>query len=107
MKSRRLMILLYSFSIVGTPLIKWGGGGVGPSKIESLGGEGGGAKPFARKGDKPEKVGLMKKWGDCHFFYSLTTFTVCEGKVRFPLLLFGSLVFQVSHARFSSNSLLY
>ena len=46
MKSRRLMILLYSFSIVGTPLIKWGGGGVGPSKIESLGGEGGGYKKF-------------------------------------------------------------
>ena len=62
------MILLYSFSIVGIPLIKWGGGGVGPSKIESLGGEGGGAKPFARKGDKPEKVGLMKKWGGLSLF---------------------------------------
>ena len=29
----------------------------------------------------------------------------CVGKVRFPLLLFGSLVFWVSHARFSSTFL--
>ena len=43
-------------------------------------------------------------WG-CHFLllYSSIIFTVCEGKVRFPLLLFGSSVFWVSHARFWSN----
>ena len=57
MKSRRLMILLYSFSIVGTPLIKWGGGGVGPSKIESLGGEGGGQNLLLERGIN------LKRWG--------------------------------------------
>ena len=34
------------------------------------------------------------------------TFTVCEGKIRFPLLLFGSSVFRVSHTRFPSNSII-
>ena len=46
--------------------------------------------------------------GEGTFFllYSLVIFTVCGEKVRFPLLLFGSLVFSVSHARFSFKSLL-
>ena len=46
--------------------------------------------------------------GEGTFFllYSLVIFTVCREKVRFPLLLFESLVFSVSHARFSFKSLL-
>ena len=71
----------------------------------------GGMKIFARKGYKPEKGGLMNKLrGGLTLFYYFTVHAVqshLEGKVMFPLLLFGSSVFWVSHARFSSNSLLY
>ena len=69
------------------------GGGVGPSKIESLGE---GIRNFLlEKGDKPVKVGKGEGGGIATFLllYSSIIFTVCEGKVRFPLLLFGSSVF--------------
>ena len=52
----------------------------------------GGTKFFARKGNKPVKGG----GGGVDTFlllYSSIIFTVCEGKVRFLLLLFGSSVF--------------
>ena len=44
----------------------------------------------------------MQKWGVSTFIllYSSVIITACEGKVRFSLLLFGSSIFQVSHARF-------
>ena len=48
------------------------------------------------RGDKPEKcVCVCGGGGGCHFLllYSSITFTVCGGKVRFPLLLFGTSVF--------------
>ena len=75
----------------------------GLPKIESLGRGSatawGGVQTFLLKmGHKPEKGGLPLL---SLFFF--ITFTLCEGKVRFPLLLFGSSVFRVSHARFSSN----
>ena len=57
----------------------------------------GGMKIFARKGDKPEKGGLMwKLHGGLTLFYYFMVHAVqshLEGKVRFPLLLFGSSVF--------------
>ena len=84
---------------------------------------GGGTKYFARKGNKLEKEWRWGGWcrnGRVATFlllYSSITFTLCVfvcvcvcgggGCVRFPLLLFGSLVFWVSHARFSCKSLLY
>ena len=61
------------------------------------------------RGDKPEKGrGWCRNGGVDTFLllYSSITFTVCRGKVRFPLLLFISSVFWVNHARFSSKSLL-
>ena len=54
------------------------------------------------RGDKPEKKGFVTFL----LLYSSITFTVCVEKVRFPLLLFGSSVFWVTHSRFSSMSLL-
>ena len=36
--------------------------------------------------------------------FSSIAVTVCGGKLRFPLLLFGSSVFWVNHARLSSKS---
>ena len=54
--------------------------------------------------------------GGCHFFITLqfnpiycvfVCVFVVEGGGGFPLLLFGSSVFSVSHARFSFKSLLY
>ena len=64
-------MFIYVLFIVGTlpptpptPLLK--GGGQDLPKIESLRG---GTKFFARNGDKPEKVGLMQKWGSCLFYY--------------------------------------
>ena len=67
-------------------------------KIESPWGEG--TKFFARKGDKPEKGGggggvdvEIRGVATFLLLYSSIIFNVCEGKVRFPLLLFDSLVF--------------
>ena len=58
------------------------------------------------RGDQPENKG-MGGGGGAMFFITLYFITVCLEKVRFPLLLFRSSVFSVSHARFSSKSLLY
>ena len=76
------------------PLIKFGG--VRPSKNWVL--LGGGVQNFLlERGNKTGKRALMQKWGCCHFFYNLQfssiPFIVCGGKVRFPLLLFGSSLF--------------
>ena len=65
-------MFIYVLFIVGTlpptpptPLLK--GGGVGPSKNRVAKGW---YKNFCQKqGDKPEKVGLMQKWGSCLFYY--------------------------------------
>ena len=61
--------------------------------IESLGGGGraGVRKFLLEREDKPEKGGGVDvEIGGCHFFttlqFSSITFTVCLGKVRFPLL---------------------
>ena len=48
------------------------------------------------RGNKPEKGGGVDvEMGVATFLllYSSITFTACVGKVRFPLLLFGSSVF--------------
>ena len=78
--------------IVGTPpLIK---GGWDLPKIESLGGWGG-KKFLARKRINLKRV-VDEKMGGLPLFYCFTvtiTFTLCVGKARFPLLLFGSSVF--------------
>ena len=68
-------------------------------KIESLGG---GVRNFLlERGDKPEKGGGgggrgvdVEMRGSPLFLllYSSITFTLCGGKVRFPLVLFGSSV---------------
>ena len=66
--------------------------------IESLGGGGEGCEGWR----------LLWKWGLSLFLllYSSITLTVCVGNVKLPLLLVGYSVFSVSHARFSSKSLL-
>ena len=65
------------------------------------------------RGDKAEKegereTGVQLKMGGCYFFIALQfshIYSVCVGKVKFPLLLFNSLVFLVSHVKFLSKSL--
>ena len=48
-------------------------------KIESL--EGGVQKCLLQRGDKPEKAGLMQKWGrGCHFFYYFNHIYCVGGK---------------------------
>ena len=68
--------------------------------------------PFIKGGGGPPKI----RGGGCHFFITLqfnpiycvfVCVFVVEGGGGFPLLLFGSSVFSVSHARFSFKSLLY
>ena len=80
-------------------------GGVGPSKNRVTWG----IQNFLLEwGDKLEKAGRGGGGGSLFLLLDNSiTFTVCEGKVRLPLLLFGFSVFRVSHARFSSNSSLY
>ena len=70
---------------------------------------GGGQNFLLVREDKPEKEGWCRNKGVATFLllYSSIAFTVCRGKVRLPLLLSRSSVFWVSHARFSSKSLLY
>ena len=94
-----------------------GGGGVTPPKngVTWGGGVGRGwlvSNFLLERGDKPEKGGgsWCRNGGRVATFlllYSLITFNVCEGKVRFPLSPFPSSVFRVNHARFLYNSLLY
>ena len=62
--------------------------------------------------DKPVKGGggWMGGARGCHCFITLLfnhIYCVLGGEIRFPLLLFGSLVFWVSHARFWSKFLFY
>ena len=70
----------------------------------------GGTKTFPRKGDNPEKGrgggGWCRNEGVATFLllYSSIASIRCGGKVNFPLLHFGSSVFWVDHARFSSKS---
>ena len=63
------------------------------------------------RGDKLVKRGVHTEMGGGRvatlLLYSSIIFTVCEGKVWFPLLLFGSSVFWISYARFWSKFLLY
>ena len=66
-----------------------------------------GQKFLLEREDKPEKgVDVEMGGGDATFFTSLqfrsVTFTLCGGKYGIFLLLFGSSVFRVSYARFSS-----
>ena len=78
-----------------THLLKgWGVGGVGPSKIESLGG----VRNFMLdRGDKPERgERLMRGFSLFLLPYSSITFTLCVGKLKFPLFI---------ASRFSSKSL--
>ena len=78
--------------IVGTPPLLKGGGTF--QKLSHLGG-GGGKKFLARKGINLKRV-VDEKMGGLPLFYCFTvtiTFTLCVGKARFPLLLFGSSVF--------------
>ena len=96
---------VYCHSWNPPPLTKEGGG-LGPSENWVNWG----VRNFLlEKGDKPVKGGWCRNGGVATFLilYSSIIFTVCEGKVRFPLLLFRSSVFRVSHARFSSKFLLY
>ena len=69
---------------------------------------GGGYKMFCLKGgDKPEKGGCCRSGGPLSLFLLLCssiTFTVC-GESKIPFITFW--IFWISHARFSSNSLLY
>ena len=60
------------------------------------------------RADNLENWRLLWKWGLSLFLllYSSITLTVCVGNVKLPLLLVGYSVFSVSHARFSSKSLL-
>ena len=94
------------------PLLKEGGSRTF-QKLSPLGGEGGwGTKNFTKKGDNPEKGGggVDVEMGGCHFFVTLQfncIYCVCWGKVNFPLLHFGSSVFSVNQARFSSKSIQY
>ena len=84
-------------------LIKGGGGGVWLSKNLAIFFFWGGEVPkiLLERGDNPER-------GGCHFLITLMfdyIYCVCGLKVKFPLLHFGSSVFWVNHARFSSKSL--
>ena len=98
-----------SVYIVGIPPFLIKGRGLGPSKNwvtwEGL-------NFLLKREDKPERGGGGKGW--CKngglpllLLYSSVTFTVSVGKIRFPLLFFRPSNFWVSHARFSSKSLLY
>ena len=75
-------------------------------KLTHLGG--GGYKMFCLKGgDKPEKEGCCRSGGPLSLFLLLCssiTFTAC-GESKIPFITFW--IFWISHARFSSNSLLY
>ena len=66
-------------------------------KLNNLGGQ----NCLLESGDKPEIGGFDTFYTTLPF--SSVTFTLCGGKVRFPLSLFGSSVFWVSYARFSST----
>ena len=83
-----MSVLVY---IVGSaPLIKEGGGGYDLPKIEILGRVQNALQERAR-GDKPEKEGLMQKWGGggLPLYSSVQSHLLCVhvGKVRFPLYL--------------------
>ena len=82
--------------------------GIGPSKNRVTQGEG---VPIflLERGNKPEKMGILKKWRMCLFFITLDfnhIYCVCK-KSKVLLLLFGSSVFGVSHGRFLSKFLQY
>ena len=86
----------HSWNPPSLPIIKGGGRGVGLPNIESLGDLKRGA--WCRNGRGLPLIVLL---------YSSIAFTMlCVGEgVKFPLLQFGSSVFWVNHARFSSKSL--
>ena len=88
-----LKIGMHSWNPHPPPLIKRE---VGPSKNWVTWG---GTTLFPRKGGGVATLFITLQ-------FSSITFTVCGGEVRFPLLLFRSSVFWVSHGRFSSKSLL-
>ena len=94
-----------------SPLLKGRKGGRGRT-FQKLSHFGRGSEIFLLvRGDNPEKggVNVEKGGGGVATFlllYRSITFTVCEGKIRFPLLLFGSSVFRVSHTRLPSNSII-
>ena len=65
-------------------------------KIESLGG--GGVQNFLlERGHKPEKgagvVDVEIRGVPIFYYFTVQSYLLCVGKVRFPLLLFGSSVF--------------
>ena len=83
-----------------------------PGTFGKLSHLGEGYKTFCQKGGINLKTGGWCRYdggGGYHFFITLRfNHIYCVwGKVRYPLLLFGSSVFWVSHSRFSSKSLLY
>ena len=90
-------------SIVGPPLNK---GGVGPSKNWNTWGD---TKPLLERGITLKRGGGGDvEMGGHHFFITLQfncVYCVFGGKIKFPLLHFGSSFFWVNHARFSSKSL--
>ena len=88
------------------PLLK--GGGRTFEKLSNMGGD---TIFFARKEGSTCKLGVDVEMAGCHFFsyFKIQSYLlcVCVGKVRFPLLLFGSSAFWVSHARFWSKLLFH
>ena len=99
---------IHIWTPLSRPLIK--GGGIGPSKnwVTWVGG-GGVPKFLLERGDNPG-MGVDVEIGGCHFFItlqfnSIQIYCMCLGKVKFLLLYFDSLVFWVTHARFSSKYL--
>ena len=65
-------------------------GGVGPSENRVTWGGGGVQNFLLESGDKPEKGGLMYKWGGCHFFITLQfnhIYCVC-GESKVPFITF-------------------
>ena len=75
------------------PLLK-GGGGRTFEKLSNMGGD---TIFFARKEGSTCKLGVDAEMAGCHFFsyFKIQSYLlcVCVGKVRFPLLLFGSSAF--------------
>ena len=102
---------MYESAIASIKRGQGGGEGKDLPKIESLGL--GRHKILCEKaGTNPGGGRVDVEMGELplfYFLYSSITFTLCEGKVRFPCFYFLNLQSfdRVSHARFSSNSLLY